>query len=694
MFTTALTTSMSTQPATMTTAKLTVTTTPETTTPAATTGATTKKSTTTLRATKPTQSTTTTSHQTTAVPERLSTDMLNLKFCLEQLLRSFSEEWIQRCKLYDLFGSKFSIADWENRISFVFGDILLHSTNVSKNVTVDLFPGITIILRRLESQEDAQSELIQFQNHLQNSFNLDNEALSGGLKRSADGKLAIVTAGIDSSLWQSSGLSLISPAGPISRDFDENTLDPNRIVQFLPSNQNVLSFSLFTPSIVKNQDRAVKKLSVPIKSSFEFEVSQEETDEIYILDSSSRQSRIALDGIVYECVFLDENATKWNKRGCHFEERNDGVIQCACNHTTTFGILLAVRSFVIPKAITTLTIALELLSVVALLITVVLLTWLKKSMHNDRTIVQINLAVSLLLLHLFIVISDYVQDHSESGFCQASAVLIQFFTLTTVFWMLNEGIVLYFKTYKNALSFNLRKIFPRLAAIAWGFPLVYVTICASAALPLNKYLDISTSRREMLHHNTTSNASDYFRACYVGFKTGMIYSVIVPLVLIFAVTATIVVKTSIKINALSAELVKMRPSGKTANYSESTEKHSSKVKARYNDMNARRKMLRQASNTLRALILLLPVLGITWLLGFLVNIPKAEVYFLVVFVVINGLQGVFIFYIYCVKNSHFRRVFSRKWKEMSTNLIGSDIYHSSNNNRMSVAASQQSKSRF
>ena len=63
--------------------------------------------------------------------------------------------------------------------------------------------------------------------------------------------------------------------------------------------------------------------------------------------------------------------------------------------------------------------------------------------------------------------------------------------------------------------------------------------------------------------------------------------------------------------------------------------------------------MKQASNTLRALILLTPVLGITWFLGFLVNIPGAEVYFVVIFGVINGLQGVFIFYIYCIKNSHF-----------------------------------------
>ena len=261
------------------------------------------------------------------------------------------------------------------------------------------------------------------------------------------------------------------------------------------------------------------------------------------MDSSSIQNRIALNGIEYECAFLNRNATEWSTTGCQFETLEDGAIFCNCNHTTTFGVLLAVRSFTIPHPVTTFIIALEILSIIALLLTVVLLTWLKKSIHNDRTIVQINLALSLLLLHLCIVVADSVKVRSRAGFCQTFAVFIQFFTLTTAFWMLTEGIVLYFKTYKNALSFNLKKVFARMAVVARGFPIIYVIICASSGLALDVYLDRKPSLDAS--PNQTVNTSDlFFNLCYVGFKTNMIFSAKAPLALILVITTGIVQRWS------------------------------------------------------------------------------------------------------------------------------------------------------
>ena len=683
------TTTATTTEATTTTTEATTTTTEATTTTKATTTTTTTQTTTTVKTTTPTTTEATTAPPPTTVALPTASPVIGEKECLIRLLQGYSDELITLCGLDTLFGDNFSISEWENRISYLLGDILLFY-NVPKNVTLDVFPGITIILRKLEYPEDINIKSIQFESESLNRFELN----PGTLNSPSYPQTAIVAASIKRSLWSQSNLASVNPAAPISYDRDESRFIANNVNRLLPSEHNVLSFSLFAPSVHSQvANTAVQKLSVPIRPVFEFQINKNEANDIYTLDSSSIQTRIALSGIEYECAFLNRNATEWSTNGCQFETLEDGAIFCNCNHTTTFGVLLAVRSFTIPSPVTTFIIALEIISIIALLLTIVLLTWLKKSIHNDRTIVQINLAISLLLLHLCIVVADLVKDRSRAGFCQTFAVFIQFFTLTTAFWMLNEGIVLYFKTYKNALSFNLKKVFPRLAAVAWGFPIIYVIICASSGLALDVYLDKKPSLDAF--PNQTVNTSDpFFNLCYVGFETGMIYSVVVPLALILVITTAIVVKTSAKINAMNKELAKMRPTGKQL--SNKSDKGPSRKKAQYNEMNARRKMMKQASNTLRALVLLIPVLGITWFLGFLVNIPGAEVYFVVIFGVINGLQGVFIFYIYCIKNSHFRRVFNRKWKEISTSLIGGDMYNSTNN-RMSVAASHsqsQSQSRI
>ena len=626
-----------------------------------------------------------------------------MKECLAQLLQNITEDLIAKCALEDLFGSRFTIAEWENNLSHLFGDILLFQ-NITKSARVSFFPGITMVFHRLDSEEDMDSAFLESRNNQKsssiffasgsrNQFLLDSQAITA-----VDGiqyPFALVSASFDHKIWMLSNLSTKAPAQLLENERYDDTLQANKEIRVLPVDQNVLSLSLFVRrSLVptSSADSAVTKVSIPVQPRFDIGIGME-ADDIYELDSLNGNSRIALYGIDYECAFLDENASSWSTSGCHVERQSDGLIDCNCEHTTTFGVLLAVRSFTIPEVVTTLITSLEIISILALVITVALLSWLKKSIHNDRTIIQINLAASLFFLHFFIVINDYARDRTASGACQFFAVVIHFFTLTTVFWMLNEGMVLYFKTYKNALSFDLKKIFPRLAAVAWGFPLIFVSICAGVGLSMDVYLDKLTSIETF--PNVTLNSSDeVFAICYVGFRSGMIFTVAVPVGVIVIITTAIIIKTSIKINAMSSELANMRPSGKISREVSKQDSHpdthdKKRRKTSYNIMNARKKLIKQASTTLRTLILLLPVLGITWFLGFLVNIPRAEVSFVIIYGVINGLQGVFIFYIYCVKNSQFRRVFGRKWKEISTNLIGTDAFQS---NRMSMVASHNMSS--
>ena len=206
--------------------------------------------------------------------------------------------------------------------------------SVPKNVTLDVFPGKTIILRKLEKAEDVNIKSMQFESDSRNRFELN----PGTLNSPSYPQTAIVAASIKRSLWSQSNLASINPAAPISYDRDESRLIANNVDRLLPSEQNVLSFSLFAPSVHSQvANTAVQKLSVPMRPVFEFQINENEANDIYTLDSSSIQTRIALNGIEYECAFLNRNATEWSTNGCQFESLEDGAIFCNCNHTTTFG---------------------------------------------------------------------------------------------------------------------------------------------------------------------------------------------------------------------------------------------------------------------------------------------------------------------------------------------------------------------
>ena len=66
----------------------------------------------------------------------------------------------------------------------------------------------------------------------------------------------------------------------------------------------------------------------------------------------------------------------------------------------------------------------EAISVLFLFLTLIVLINVRKKLNNDRTIVQINLVLALLLLHIFNLFHDLALLHEQ--ICEATTVLIHF----------------------------------------------------------------------------------------------------------------------------------------------------------------------------------------------------------------------------------------------------------------------------
>eukprot|EP00057_Strongylocentrotus_purpuratus_P014205 XP_011668679.1 PREDICTED: probable G-protein coupled receptor 133 [Strongylocentrotus purpuratus] len=67
----------------------------------------------------------------------------------------------------------------------------------------------------------------------------------------------------------------------------------------------------------------------------------------------------------------------------------------------------------------------------------------------------------------------------------------------------------------------------------------------------------------------------------------------------------------------------------------------------------------RAKHGVKACVILLPVMGLTWIFG-VMWYDQSTMVFMYLFVIFNSLQGFFIFIFHCLLNSEVRRTFQRK----------------------------------
>ena len=605
---------------------------------------------------------------TTAKSTTESFETNNINIQIRNFLNKSRNDFSPESDLFKMFEKNFNDENWENVLSYAFASEMMrqNESKISRKIN---FSNITITLLKVSSKDELDQELtkseeitLSFRKNLSNLILLNSSQVEE-LKL----PVAIVSASINSNFWINTSLSSLNPL--ISFDAisnDSSTLELNKNFNVLASDSSILSVSAYT----LDQKKTLKKRSIAAKPTFEMDFQRS----LRIIESRSGRKTV-LNELSYSCVFLKTDANlSWSNKGCSFVKVEQNVVHCSCNHTTSFGVMLAVRTIKVPDAVTMFLTVLECISIFALILTITLLLLLRKKIRNDRTVVQLNLATSLLLLHVFFVLGGSAKKFN-SLFCEACAILSHFFVLSSGFWMLNEGIVLYFRTCKKAISFNLKKLFPFLFGLAWGLPLLLVSIVAGIGIHNSTYMDnnLLYDASEGSLNNTKTKIFKY-DACWINTEYTTIYSVIVPLSIVLFLTTCIVIKTAISISRMKKAMNQtMKPRGKQST-NESKIKKQNKISRRFKKGQV---ATSNVSVALRAVILLLSVLGVTWVLGFMVNIRGSEEVFLILHGLVNGLQGVFIFCIYCVNNAQLRWAARRKWQEVSLSRGMTDGFQSS-----------------
>uniref|UniRef100_M3Y6U3 Adhesion G protein-coupled receptor E4P n=1 Tax=Mustela putorius furo TaxID=9669 RepID=M3Y6U3_MUSPF len=316
------------------------------------------------------------------------------------------------------------------------------------------------------------------------------------------------------------------------------------------------------------------------------------------------------------CVYWNgsEEGGIWSTKGCHHVRSNSSHTECKCFHLSSFAVLMALVSEVDPvlTMITYVGLSLSLLCLFLAALTFLLC----RTIQNISTSLHLQLSICLFLAHLLFLTG--IERTKSKVLCSIIAGVLHYLYLASFTWMLLEGLQL-FLTVKNlkvanyisAGKFKRRFIYP----FGYGIPAVIVAVSAG------------------LEHTSYGTETH----CWLNFHGRFIWSFMGPVFVIilinfsFYLTTLCILKN--QLSSLNNELSRM---------------HNTRMLA------------------FKAIAQLF-ILGCSWGLGFFLvegvldPIRSVMAYS---FTIINVLQGVYIYLVYCLLNHKVREEYRRWFKKM------------------------------
>ncbi|NWU08112.1 AGRD2 protein, partial [Cephalopterus ornatus] len=301
----------------------------------------------------------------------------------------------------------------------------------------------------------------------------------------------------------------------------------------------------------------------------------------------------------------------WSTDGCSVVMSLQDSTACFCNHTTNFAVLLQVYEMQMTTkeefTLRTLTLIGCGVSFCALIVTFILFLVVRVP-KSERTTVHKNLIFALAAGEALFMFSELAK--SNQVLCFMVTVFLHLFFMAAFSWMLVEGLLLWSKVVAVNMSEDRRMKFYYMTG--WGLPVLIVGV--TLATSFNKY--VAANR------------------CWLNAQTNVIWAFVGPALFILAVNTFVLLRV-VMVTVSSA-----RRRSKMLTPNSSLE---SQIGA-------------QIWAMAKPVLVLLPVLGLTWVCGVLVHLSIIWAY---VFVVLNSLQGLYIFLVYALYNSEVRNAIQR-----------------------------------
>ncbi|KAH9515232.1 Adhesion G protein-coupled receptor L3 [Bulinus truncatus] len=298
---------------------------------------------------------------------------------------------------------------------------------------------------------------------------------------------------------------------------------------------------------------------------------------------------------------------KWSRDGCKMLETNSTHTTCSCNHLTNFAILMDVTGIELsPENV----LALRIITFIGCIISVICLTlsWTTfmvfKNLQCDRNTIHKNLVLCLLLAEILFLCG--IAQTEPKLLCSIIAGVLHYLFLGAFAWMCLEGVQLYvmlievFEQEKSRVKWYY--------LFGYGVPAIVVAVSAGVY-----YEGYGTDRH-----------------CWLTTERSFIWSFVGP--------------------ALAVMLINIVMLG-IAIY----------IMCRHSNMSAamkERTKVSKFSAWLKGALVLVVLLGLTWLLG-VVYLNEETLAVAYLFTILNSLQGLFIFIFHCIKNEKVQKEYRK-----------------------------------
>ncbi|XP_007182122.2 adhesion G protein-coupled receptor E5 isoform X3 [Balaenoptera acutorostrata] len=330
------------------------------------------------------------------------------------------------------------------------------------------------------------------------------------------------------------------------------------------------------------------------------------------------------------CAFWKSDSNRrgyWATSGCQTLGSGNGSTTCQCNHLSSFAILMAhydVEDWKL-ALITKVGLALSLVCLLLCILTFLLV----RPIQGSRTTVHLHLCICLFVGSTIFLVGIENEGGQVGLRCRLVAGLLHYCFLAAFCWMSLEGVELYFLVVRVFQGQGLRKRW--LCLIGYGVPLFIVAV--SAAVKIQGY-----------------GRPQY---CWLDHANGFLWSFLGPVTFIVSCNAVIFVITVWKLTQ------------------------------KFSEINPDIKKLKKARVLTVTAIAQLFVLGCTWVFGLFLFDHSSWV-LCYTFSILNCLQGLFLFVLYCLLNKKVREEYRRwacmvtrnKYSEFATSTSGSGSSHS------------------
>uniref|UniRef100_A0A673AST3 Cadherin, EGF LAG seven-pass G-type receptor 3 n=1 Tax=Sphaeramia orbicularis TaxID=375764 RepID=A0A673AST3_9TELE len=163
----------------------------------------------------------------------------------------------------------------------------------------------------------------------------------------------------------------------------------------------------------------------------------------------------------------------WTVRDCIVVYRNTSHVRCQCQRLGTFGVLMDSSqrevgpSSIKPDTLALVTYSSLCVSMLALLLTVLVLSCLRGLKSNTRSI-HSNAAAAMFLSELVFLLG--VNQTEQQFLCTVVAILLHYFFMSTFAWMFVEGLHIYrMQTEQRNINYGAMRFY---YAIGWGVPAI------------------------------------------------------------------------------------------------------------------------------------------------------------------------------------------------------------------------------